>query len=271
MSIYAIGDIQGFLEPLQRLLDKLRFDPAGDRLWFCGDLVNRGGASLEVLRLVRDLGSSALVVLGNHDLHLLAQWRKPPAKRKSNPEFKTIFEAPDGDELLDWLRRRPLLHVDDQKQAALVHAGIAPDWTPAKARQLAGEVESALRGDRFDELLEQMYGKQPDRFDPGFTGPVRWRTILAVLTRMRCCDRDGHIAFGAKGPPGTQPDGFYPWYEVPDRTAWPHTIFFGHWSALGLYRDSGVVGLDTGYVWGGALTAVDVQDTRRVFQVEASD
>lgn len=269
MTTFVIGDVQGCLDPLQRLLDQCRFDPASDSLWFCGDLVNRGGDSLGVLRLVRKFGDRAVTVLGNHDLHLLAQWCRPPESRKTNAEFAVVFAAADGEELLDWLRHRPLLHLDKQQGAALVHAGIDPRWDAATAQGRAEEAEAALRGERFPEFMANLYGKKPDRYDDSLTGHDRLRAIINVLTRMRFCDEGGRMAMSAKGPPGTQPAGFHPWFATPGRVAWAQRIFFGHWSALGLHREDRVVGLDSGYIWGGALTAVDAADPRRVYQIQA--
>ena len=266
MTTYAIGDLQGAYDAISRLLDRLQPDPA-DRLWFCGDLINRGGQSLATLRLVRSLDAQSIVVLGNHDLHFLAEAERSPTQRQHNPELDEILAAPDADELVDWLRQRPLLHVDSELGYALVHAGIAPQWDRDRALALADELQRAVRGEERADFFAHMYGKKPDCWDDGLAGYDRLRVITNVLTRMRFCEAGGRLCLGAKGPPGTQPAGCYPWFAVPGRRPWEETIVFGHWSALGLYRGYGVLGLDTGYVWGGALTAVALEDPQQTIQV----
>lgn len=186
MAVYAIGDVQGCLEPLQRLLDKLRFDPAADHLWFCGDLVNRGGQSLEVLRLIKSLDIHSHVVLGNHDLSLLAiSMRREDEQRKVNAELQRVLFAEDREELLDWLRKRPLMHVDAARGWAMVHAGLAPKWTVRLARQRAHEVELRLHSPDYRKLLRGMFGNQPDTWSPKLNGVDRMRAIINVFTRMR--------------------------------------------------------------------------------------
>ena len=269
MATYAIGDIQGCYEPLQRLLARLKFDPARDRLWFCGDLVNRGGESLEVLRLVKSLDAQSITVLGNHDLSLVAIGaRKEEEQRRVNPELQRVLFAPDGHELIDWLRHRPLMHADPALGFAMVHAGLAPKWTVALALKRAHEVELRLRGPNYRKLLRQMYGNKPAGWSPKLTGVDRLRAIINVMTRLRYCDVRGRIAFDEKGVPGTQAPGLYPWFEVPGRAERELKLVTGHWSTLGLFVGLGLFGIDTGCVWGGKLTALELGPEPRLIQVD---
>lgn len=271
MATYAIGDLQGCYEPLQRLLDKLKFDPASDRLWFCGDLVNRGGQSLETLRLVRSLDVSCVAVLGNHDLSLLAiAERKEDEQRRVNVDLQRVLFAPDRDDLIGWLRQRPLFHLDREVGYALVHGGLAPKWTLTIAQHRAHEVERRLRGKAYRKVLRAMYGDKPAAWSPKLEGMDRLRAIINVMTRMRYCDPRGRIAFGEKGRPGTQKPGDYPWFSVPGVVARDLPVVFGHWSTLGLFQGLGVHGLDTGCVWGGKLTALALGPEPRVIQVDGN-
>ncbi len=266
MAHYAIGDVQGCERPLRRLLDKLNFDPALDELWFCGDLVNRGGRSLEVLRLVYALRERSQVVLGNHDLHLLAYAHGSRRKHRDNPEFERILAAPDGPELLEWLQSCPLMVHDAAHKLLLVHAGLRPDWSLARALTLAAELEAALRGKRAAGFLKNFHRAAP-RWDDRLTGRKRLRAIAAVLTRIRFCDAEGHPDYSDTGPPGSQGEGLYPWFETPGRRRLGVTVVFGHWAALGYYRADGLLALDSGCVWGGPLTAVDLEHPERPIQV----
>ena len=269
MATYAIGDVQGCHDPLRRLLDKLKFDPGRDRLWFCGDLVNRGGQSLEVLRLVRSLDAVSTVVLGNHDLSLLTiAERKEADQRKVNPDLQRVLFADDREPLVSWLRHRKMMHVDPALGYALVHAGLAPKWTIALAEKRAREVESKLRGKNYRKLMRQMYGNKPAAWSPKLEGMDRLRAIINVMTRLRYCDVRGRIAFDEKGPPGTQTPGLYPWFEVPGQVRREMRIVTGHWSTLGLLIGMGVYGIDTGCVWGGKLTALELGPEPRVIQVD---
>jgi bis(5'-nucleosyl)-tetraphosphatase (symmetrical) len=272
MATYAIGDLQGCYDPLQRLLERLRFDPAHDRLWFCGDLVNRGGQSLETLRLVHSLRAQSVVVLGNHDLSLLAIGeRAPQEQRKVNPDLQRVLFADDARPLLDWLRMQPLLHADRTLGWMMVHAGLAPKWTTTLAEKHASEVERKLRSDGYRKLLKNMYGDKP-AWSPGLGGIERERAIINVFTRLRYCSPRGRIAFEEKGAPGTQQPGLYPWYEVPGRAERDLKIVCGHWSTLGLFLGHGVHAIDTGAVWGGKLTALQLDtDELRVIQVPGRD
>ncbi len=256
MATWAIGDLQGCHDALQRLLDRLRFDPARDRLWFCGDLVNRGGQSLETLRLVRSLAPFSQVVLGNHDLSLLAIAQRSEAdQRKVNADLQRVLFAEDRELLLDWLRRQKLIHVDRGLGWAMVHAGLAPKWTIRIAEARAREVEERLHGAGHRKLLRNMYGDKP-AWSPKLTGTDRLRAIINVFTRLRYCSPGGRIAFEEKGAPGTQKAGLYPWFEVPGRAERELRIVCGHWSTLGLFQGLGVHSIDTGCVWGGKLTAL---------------
>ncbi|HET8818688.1 MAG TPA: symmetrical bis(5'-nucleosyl)-tetraphosphatase [Xanthomonadaceae bacterium] len=272
MATWAIGDLQGCLGPLQRLLEAIRFDPAADRLWFCGDLVNRGGESLETLRLVHSLRESSVVVLGNHDLSLLAIGaRSTEEQRRVNPDLQRVLFADDADILLDWLRLRPLLHADRALGWMMVHAGLAPKWTVAMAERHAREVEARLHGDAYRKLLRTMYGDKP-AWSPRLSGPDRDRAIINVFTRLRYCSPKGRIAFEEKGPPGTQQPGLYPWYAVPGRVERELKVVCGHWSALGLFVGQGVHAIDTGAVWGGRLTALRLDaETPQFVQVAGRD
>ena len=272
MSVWAIGDLQGCYDATRRLLDTINFDPARDRLWFCGDLVNRGGQSVETLRLVHSLRASSVVVLGNHDLSLLAIGeRREEEQRKVNPDLQGVLFAPDGRELLGWLRMQKLMHVDRELGWMMVHAGIAPKWTSQLAERYAREIEERLRGDQFGRLLKNMYGDKP-AWHPKLTGLDRERAIINIFTRLRYCTPRGRISFEDKGPPGTQPPGLYPWYSVPGRVERDLKVVCGHWSTLGLFIGHGVHAIDTGAVWGGKLTALQLDtDELRVVQVPGRD
>lgn len=254
MPVYAIGDVQGCYAALEKLLAKIQFDPARDRLWFTGDLVNRGPQSLEVLRYVKGLGAHATCVLGNHDLHLLAVVAGT-AKPRPRDTLDAILRAPDRDELLGWLRSRPLLHHDDRLGYTLIHAGLLPSWSLADARRLAQEGETALRRVGAEAFFRHMYGDLPDHWNENLHGFDRLRVIINAYTRLRYCDSEGNMDLRPKGPPGSQPPGLLPWFQIPGRRSGELRIVFGHWSALGLWRHDGVIGLDSGCLWGHSLSA----------------
>ncbi len=263
MAVWAIGDIQGCYDELVRLLEKIRYDDANDTLWFCGDLVNRGGQSLQTLRFVRSLNPRTIAVLGNHDLSLLAvAERTPEEQAKTNAELREVLFAPDRDTVLDWLRTRPLVHVDRTLNFLLVHAGLAPRWTADGAERAAREVEQRLHGEGAGRLLKAMFGNKPDRWSPRLQGVDRLRAAINVMTRMRFCDVRGRIAYNEKGAPGTQKPGLYPWFEVPGSIARDIRIVCGHWSTLGRFSGMGVYAIDGGCVWGGELIALrlDAED-----------
>ncbi len=262
MSIYAVGDVQGCYRELRALLALVGFDRKKDSLWFTGDLVNRGPQSLEVLRFVASLGDSAIAVLGNHDLHLLAA-AHGHRKLDKNDTLGPILEAPDREALLHWLRHRPLFHYDAALRIAILHAGLPPQWDLRLAEQLASETEGALRGDDLDGFLKNMSGDTPERWSAELAGYERLRFSVNCFTRMRYCGRDGRLDLKSKGPPGSQPQGLLPWFEVPNRRSRDFAIVFGHWSTLQLSGPPGAAGvypLDTGCVWGGKLTALRLED-----------
>jgi bis(5'-nucleosyl)-tetraphosphatase (symmetrical) len=255
---YAIGDVQGCHEELRALLALLKFSADRDRLWFVGDLVNRGPHSLETLRLVRALGDNAVVVLGNHDLHLLAVVHGS-RRRKRSDTLEAVLEAPDRDRLLEWLLTRPLAH--SEAGDLMVHAGVVPQWTVAQTLALAREVETALARDP-RALFEHMYGNDPDRWSPELSGMERLRFAINVLTRLGVCTAEGRIDLALKGGPPPAPSPLKPWFSFETRASRGARIIFGHWSALGLVLRPDVVGLDSGCVWGGALTALDLEAAR---------
>lgn len=263
MATYAIGDIQGCYDELQRLLEQIRFDPASDTLWFVGDLVNRGPGSLEVLRLVQSLGANAITVLGNHDLHLVAVDAGVGQLHHSDT-LDGILKAPDRDELLHWLRQQKLAHLEHGH--LLVHAGILPGWTAEQAVALAQEVEGALRGAEYIDFLAHMYGNTPSGWDDALSGYKRARVIVNAFTRLRICSAQGEMEFKFKGEVPDIPAGYLPWFKVPKRKARDTTVIFGHWSALGLMLEKNLIALDTGCLWGGPMTAICLED-RQLFQV----
>ena len=268
MTTYAIGDIQGWHSTFRRLLDQLDFDPAADRLWLVGDLVNRGPQSLEVLRFIKGLGNRAVTVLGNHDLHLLVV-AGGHVKPHRGDTLKKILKARDRDELLDWLRHRKLMHAAGRY--ALVHAGLLPQWTIKKALGLAREVEAALQHDDYGEFLRHMYGNKPGRWRDDLEGFDRLRVITNAFTRLRLCTAEGRMEFSHKTGPTHMPRGFMPWFEVPRRRHRATKILFGHWAALGLYTKSNVACLDTGCVWGRTMTAMRLRDGKLFVQRAAEN
>jgi len=262
MAVYAIGDIQGCFKELQALLALIRFDPSRDRLWFVGDLVNRGPDSLETLRFVRDLGERAVTVIGNHDLHLLAAAHGKILDRDDHT-LDAVLSAPDRDELIDWLCARPLLHHDSALGYTMVHAGLPPQWDLRQAQACAREVEVQMRGPRRAELFREMYGNQPRLWSDRLAGIERWRFIINCFTRMRYCHTDGRLDLKSKGAPGSQPDGSMPWFAVPGRASRDLNIVFGHWSTLGECNEPGIFPTDSGCLWGGALSALRLDGAPR--------
>lgn len=270
MSVYAIGDIQGCYDPFRRLLDRLEFDPGSDRLWLTGDLVNRGPQSLDVLRFVKSLGDVVTTVLGNHDLHLVALAARVDAGRDPDGSLVPVLEAHDRDELVAWLRGRPLAHYDAKLDTLLVHAGVPPQWSAKKTLKRAAEVEDVLRGPDYLRFVAKIYGNTPDLWSGKLEGNKRLRYIVNALTRIRMVGEDGRLDFTHKGPPGEAKKGLVPWYAVPD-TRWRGTrVVFGHWSALGLMINPDVIGLDTGCVWNRQLTAVRLGKRLKVTQVDCA-
>ncbi|MCO7555950.1 symmetrical bis(5'-nucleosyl)-tetraphosphatase [Metapseudomonas otitidis] len=265
MTTYAVGDLQGCLDPLKCLLDRVAFDPARDRLWLVGDLVNRGPKSLETLRFLFAMRDSVTCVLGNHDLHLLAVAHNVERLKKSDT-LREIIEAPDAGDLLDWLRRQKLVHYDEARDIAMVHAGIPPMWTLAKALKRAAEVEEALLDDaRLPLFLEGMYGNDPACWDSDLHGITRLRVITNYFTRMRFCKADGTLDLKSKEGADTAPPGYRPWFAHPSRKTRGHKIIFGHWAALeGKCNEPGLHALDTGCVWGGTMTLLNIDNGQRI-------
>jgi bis(5'-nucleosyl)-tetraphosphatase (symmetrical) len=263
MATYAIGDIQGCHDELARLLDQLHFDPANDRLWSVGDLVNRGPKSLEVLRFFKGLGECAVVVLGNHDLHLLAL-AAGHQRHARDSTLEAILQAPDRDQLLDWLRHRPLFFHSKKKRVALVHAGLPPQWDCTQAAALATEVETALRDPGHGEFLQGLYGNEPSRWRDDLRGMDRLRFVVNAMTRLRYCDAEGTLLLKEKAPPGSQSEGALPWFQVPGRRSRDDRIIFGHWSTLGYHAEDNIWAIDSGCLWGGALTAVRIRRNKGI-------
>ena len=267
MTRFAIGDVQGCDRELRALLKVVGFSADRDQLWLVGDLVNRGPGSLAVLRFVRSLADNAVVVLGNHDLHLLALAHKAARYRKSDT-LEEVLKAPDRDALLEWLMSRPLAHA--QGNDLMVHAGLVPQWSVAQTLDLAAEVSRALRAEP-RALFEQMYGDEPDRWDEALTGSERLRFTINVLTRIRVCTAEGRVDLEMKGPPPRPPSPTRPWFEHAQRLSRDARVIFGHWSALGLVRRAGVIGLDTGCAWGGKLTAYDLDREREPLETPCAE
>ncbi len=255
MAIYAVGDIQGCCDELLLLLDAIRFDPDKDKLWLVGDLINRGPKSLKTLRLIKSLGDSVIAVLGNHDLHLLALAYTDSA-RGNNADLKKILKAKNSDELIDWLRHLPLAHYSKKLDTLMVHAGVIPQWSLKDILARAGEVEAALQSSKPQRFLKAMYGKKPDRWSDDLTGNDRLRFITNCLTRIRFCTPGGRLDFANTLGPKAGQGKLQPWFAVPGRKTTDIRIVFGHWSTLGLMDKPGLLALDTGCVWGGALTSV---------------
>jgi bis(5'-nucleosyl)-tetraphosphatase (symmetrical) len=257
MARFAIGDIQGCCDELKALLTRCNYSADRDELWFVGDLVNRGPQSLETLRFVRALGANATVVRGNHDLHLLALAFGSKRKAKESDTLAAVLAAPDRDQLLEWLLGRPMAVFDEPRGDFLVHAGLVPEWTPRVAAKLAREVEAVLRNDA-RALFDAMYGNKPDQWNESLRGMDRLRFVINVFTRTRYCRQDGTVDLKMKGAPGGEPEGLHPWFDVPERKSAEVRVVCGHWSTLGLKRRPDLLALDTGCVWGGALTAVNL-------------
>jgi len=266
---YLIGDLQGCDDAFHRLLEKIAFSPSRDTLTVLGDLVNRGPASLAVLRRMRALGASAEALLGNHDLHLLAVAHGVRPEHRSDT-LREILDSPEREAWLEWLHARPL--ALERHGWLCVHAGVAPAWTVFQTLALAAEVEAMLRGPDLAAFLPRMYGNAPARWSEALEGAERWRFVINVLTRIRFVDaKDGTLDFKLKEGADAAPPGLVPWFEAPQRASAATPIAFGHWSTLGLINRPELLSLDTGCVWGGALTAVRVDGGRReVIQVDCA-
>ncbi|MCH9829233.1 MAG: symmetrical bis(5'-nucleosyl)-tetraphosphatase [Pseudomonadota bacterium] len=260
MTTYAIGDIQGCHDELRALLDQLRFEPGRDRLWLAGDLVNRGPDSLKTLRFVRSLGDSVHAVLGNHDLHLLAcaSGTETPGSKDT---FQAVLDAPDRDELLHWLAACPLMLQDETLGWSMLHAGLAPQWTLPQALRLAREAQQTLQAPDAADFFRHMYGNEPTVWSEGLSGHARTRFVVNCFTRLRYCRSDGSLALRLKSAPDSGRSDVHPWFAADGRQSRDHRIVFGHWSTLGrvAWPEHRVWGLDSGCVWGGALTAMALE------------
>lgn len=263
---YLIGDLQGCCDAFERLLARIDFSPSRDRLWLLGDLVNRGPASLATLRTLSALGHAATCLLGNHDLHLLAVAHGVRPAHRSDT-LQPILQAPDREPLLDWLRQQRLAVFE--AGWLMVHAGVVPQWSRDDTLAAAAEVESVLRGPALPDFLQAMYGNEPARWSADLAGHDRLRFTVNVLTRLRFCTADGTMDFKTKDGAGAAPEGFMPWFDVPGRRTADTPVAFGHWSTLGLLNQPMLLGLDTGCIWGGQLTAARVDGARRdIIQVD---
>jgi bis(5'-nucleosyl)-tetraphosphatase (symmetrical) len=272
MSTYAIGDVQGCFKELIQLLDKINFDETNDRLWFVGDLVNRGQASLEVLNFVIKLGDLAITVLGNHDLHLLALAEEIVTPKKKDT-LMSILTSPDKQELITWIRQQALMHYDKDLDFTMIHAGLPPQWETKQAMELAEEFEQFLNSENYLSFLAVMYGNKPDVWDENLTGNDRLRFIVNCFTRMRYLDDKDELNFSEKGAPGSQEECLTPWFMIEERKSRHDKIIFGHWSTvhLGTIQDFtpyNVYPIDTGCLWGGELTAMRLED-EKLFSVPA--
>jgi len=258
MTTFAIGDLHGCLDPLKRLLDKVHFEPGRDKVWFVGDLVNRGPQSLDTLRFVKDLGDDAVSVLGNHDLHLLAVINGI-RHTGGRDTLDDILNADDLDDLTHWLRHLPLLHRNEELNVTMVHAGIHPKWDLTLAKDMASEVEKALRSDNYVEFLQRMYGNKPAKWSNKLGKHRRRRFAVNAFTRMRLCYRKGELDFSNTCAPSKAPRDLVPWYAVPSRKSIEGRILFGHWSSHPGFAVSNVIPLDRGAVWGGSLTGLALE------------
>jgi len=261
MAVYAIGDIQGCYDELIKMLDRVQFDPATDQVWLAGDLVNRGPKSLDVLRFAKQLGKNCISVLGNHDLHLLANAAGVVEFHHHMDTIEPVLKAADRDELMDWLRQQPLFHHDVDLQFSMVHAGLPPEWTIDEALTRAAEVEAVIKGEQWRDFFAHMYGNKPKSWSPDLKGWDRLRFITNCFTRLRYCHEDGRLALKFKGAPEDKPLHQKPWFEMPNRASQDDNIVFGHWSTLGVGQYGNVFSLDSGAVWGETLTAVRIDQT----------
>jgi len=269
MATYAIGDVQGCYDPLRRLLDKIKFDPNEDQLWFAGDLINRGPQSLQTLRFIVSLGTSAHSVLGNHECHFLASARGHKKPHRTDT-FDDILEAHDAEQLIDWVRSRPFLHQDTVLGYTMIHAGLPPQWSLNEAKRYANELETVFKGNLFDDFLAHMYGNKPDQWQAALSGHPRLRFIINCFTRLRFCDAQGRLDFNEKSAPPESPPHLMPWFEVPNRQTAHDKLIFGHWSTLGLNFKNNTICLDTGCLWGGQLSAIKLDETEQVISLDCN-
>jgi bis(5'-nucleosyl)-tetraphosphatase (symmetrical) len=266
MSTYLIGDIQGCYGSLARLLEKIHFEPSSDRLWLCGDLVNRGGKSLKVLRLLKSIEHSVSTVLGNHDLHLLASYERCPDGNSGNKEFDAIFASSEVESLIHWLRCQPLAIWSEEHQLLRVHAGVIPQWDWQATIRASDEVSAVLQSDQSGKFLRRLYGDRPRLWKDSRTGWRRLRLISNILTRLRFCDADGRGLYNVSGPPNSGPRNYKPWFRHKHRQTREVTVAFGHWAAMGVKVKKRYIAMDSGCVWGGRLSALRMED-RKLFQI----
>ncbi|EMR5618212.1 bis(5'-nucleosyl)-tetraphosphatase (symmetrical) ApaH [Salmonella enterica] len=266
MATYLIGDVHGCYDELIALLQQVEFTPDTDTLWLTGDLVARGPGSLDVLRYVKSLGNSVRLVLGNHDLHLLAVFAGI-SRNKPKDRLTPLLEAPDADELLNWLRRQPLLQVDEEKKLVMAHAGITPQWDLQTAKECARDVEAVLSSDSYPFFLDAMYGDMPNNWSPELNGLARLRFITNAFTRMRYCFPNGQLDMYSKASPENAPAPLKPWFAIPGPVSEAYSIAFGHWASLeGKGTPEGIYALDTGCCWGGELTCLRWEDKQYFVQ-----
>ena len=274
MSTYAIGDIQGCYSELQNLLNEINFDERRDELWFVGDLVNKGPKSLQTLRFIKALGVNAKITLGNHDLHLLAVAKNiQPLLKKDT--IQEILAADDVEELIDWLKSRPLLITDDNLNFTMVHAGLPPQWSLENAKEFAKECELILQSEKINKLLAEMYGDTPNIWVNSLQDYAKQRFIINCFTRIRFCNSDGMLDFDTKVAPGKQNTSLIPWYSLPNRKTKDNKIIFGHWSTVHIgneknFKQYNVYPIDTGCLWGGRLTAMRLED-EKIFSVPSEE
>jgi len=264
MATYVIGDIHGCYDPLQHILDKIKYDPAIDRLWFTGDLVNRGPHSLKCLRFIKSLGDQCISVIGNHDFHVLALYYGVREVKQKDQSLSEILHAPDAAELIHWLQSRPILHIENQH--ILVHAGIHAHWTIPTLIELKYELETAIQKATSKKKLARLYGNTTGTWEVAKLSNKRLCYALNCLTRMRYCSKDASPDYKFNSPPGTQPPELVPWFEIPNTEIADHTVVFGHWAALGYHQHNRIFSLDSGCAWGNALTALRLED-KHVFSV----
>jgi bis(5'-nucleosyl)-tetraphosphatase (symmetrical) len=270
MAVYAIGDVQGCYDELVKLLDHINYDPTADQIWLAGDLVNRGPNSVDVLRFAKNNPENVRVVLGNHDMHLIAMSANNFQHQHHMDTLQQIFDADDCDELIFWLRQQPLIYHDQQLSFSMLHAGLPPQWTLSQAISYADEVHSVIRGDHWHAFFTDMYGNKPNQWSESLTGMERLRYITNCFTRLRYCHNDGRLALKFKGHPDQRPEGQTSWFDMPNRHTAEDRIIFGHWSTLGTGQYGNVFSLDSGVVWGDKLTAVRIdQDPYQWFEVDA--
>ncbi|ORU91851.1 MAG: diadenosine tetraphosphatase [Cycloclasticus sp. symbiont of Poecilosclerida sp. N] len=267
MTTYAIGDIQGCYDSLRRLLDKLKFDPSRDQVWFAGDLINRGDKSLETLRFIISLNDSARSVLGNHECHFLAVARGHK-KAHQMDTFSDILDAEDSAQLVNWLCHQPFFYEDSSLGYSMLHAGVPPQWSLSDTRQYARELEAVFQSDKIDNFLATMYSDQPDQWDDSLGTNDRLRFIINAFTRLRFCDADGRLNLIEKGNVGSQANHLMPWFDVPNRKTSHNNIVFGHWSSLGIHQANNVSCLDGGCLWGGSLAAMKLDGSSAIISVD---